>query len=464
MIIYPAGHMAIHWGVIMNIIVVGIGNVGFTATLILSKYHDVMIIDDDKMVIEKAKSLLNVSVLYGDGTSPKVLESAIRRHGAKAVVSTTGSDENNLLIGMVSKVIDPSIRTIARIRSPDFVIKTSEKTIDDIISPEIITAKKRAELAMLENAVDYDAIESMDLALAMFEITEQHTKVIGKSFLTMSKPDDCSLLALYRNDEIITDCDSVQLQIGDKMHILGSPETIDKFNDSLGVFRHTTEVVIIGGGVAGEYAAKLLESRKRYVKIFEINHERCSELSKNLNTTIVVNASGVDPHLLKGENVGRADVLIATTDVDETNLLSCLMGLKLGSNRVISRYSMVEYEDIFDFTGVRTTVGTFHVVANEITKLLIEDENSIIKMKAEGESLFTAKIDGRSKIVNQHYGDIKFPDGCRVGCILRNGEKIFPQMDTIFLANDILVVLTYNTNDSKVSKLLRKDSVMDFGY
>lgn len=441
----------------MNIIVVGIGKVGFTATLVLSKYHDVMIIDNDKTVIEKAKGMLNVSVLYGDGTSPKVLESAIQRHNAMVVVSTTGSDENNLLIAMIAKIINQEIRTIARITNPDYVIKTSNATVDNIISPEIISATKMAELALLENAIDYDAIESMDLAMALFEVNEQHSKVIGKSFLTMERPKECAMMALYRDDDVITDCDSVRLQAGDRFHILGTPEMIDKFNSSIGVTRRTTEVVIIGGGVSGEHTARILESKKKYVKIFETNLERCSDLSKDLNSSIVVNASGVDPHLLRGENVGRADVLIATTDVDETNLLACLMGLKMGSNRVISRYSMTEYEDIFDFTGVRATVGTFHVVANEITKLLISNENSILKMKVEGESMFSAKVDVRSKIANQHYGDVKFPDGCRVGCILRNGEKIYPEMDTLFLANDVLIILTYNLKDSKLSKLLGKE-------
>ena len=73
----------------MNIIVVGIGNVGYIVTEVLSQYHDVMIIDNDKATVEKAKSLLNVSVLYEDGSNPKVLRSAIERHNVDIVISTT---------------------------------------------------------------------------------------------------------------------------------------------------------------------------------------------------------------------------------------------------------------------------------------------------------------------------------------------------------------------------------------
>ncbi|MBQ7700808.1 MAG: Trk system potassium transporter TrkA [Candidatus Methanomethylophilaceae archaeon] len=437
----------------MNIIIVGIGSVGFTATEVLSHYHDVMIIDHDRNVIEKAKNLLNVSVLYEDGANPKVLEGAITRHKADVVISTTGRDDDNLLICMLSKIINPGIKTIARIRDPDYLINTSDKTVDQIISPEIMTANKMAELALLENAIDYESIESMDLGLAVFEVTEAHTKMIGQMIINLEMPDDCSVMAIYRDDDVIMNPEMVQIRVGDRIRVLGSPDGIRSFNMMMGVQRDATEFIIIGGGVAGSRTAKLLESKKRYVKLFEMDPKKCSKLAKDLNTSIIVNGSGVDPHLLRSENVGRADVMIAITDTDETNLLACLMGMKLGTTKVISRYSMVEYEDIFDFTGIRSTVGNHRVVANEVTKTLIEDEKAILRMKRDGELFFSVQVDPRSKVSNERLGDINFPEGCRVGCIIRDKEKIYPRMDTVFKADDRVILFTYNSSKSKLEKL-----------
>ena len=437
----------------MNIIIVGIGSVGFTATEVLSHYHDVMIIDHDRNVIEKAKNLLNVSVLYEDGANPKVLEGAINRHKADVVISTTGRDDDNLLICMLSKIINPGIKTIARIRDPDYLINTSDKTVDQIISPEIMTANKMAELALLENAIDYESIESMDLGLAVFEVTEAHTKMLGQMIINLEMPDNCSVMAIYRDDDVIMNPEMVQIRVGDRIRVLGSPDGIRSFNTMMGVQRDATEFIIIGGGVAGSRTAKLLESKKRYVKLFEMDPKKCSKLAKDLNTSIIVNGSGVDPHLLRSENVGRADVMIAITDTDETNLLACLMGMKLGTTKVISRYSMVEYEDIFDFTGIRSTVGNHRVVANEVTKTLIEDEKAILRMKRDGELFFSVQVDPRSKVSNERLGDINFPEGCRVGCIIRDKEKIYPRMDTVFKANDRVILFTYNSSKSKLEKL-----------
>ena len=128
----------------MNIIVVGAGNVGYTAAEVLSHFHNVMVIDNNKTVVETVKSLLNVSVLFEDGTSPKTLEDAFKRHSPDVIISSTGRDENNLFIAMISKHIKPDTKTIARIRNTDFMVSTAESVVDQIISPEqvIATIKK----------------------------------------------------------------------------------------------------------------------------------------------------------------------------------------------------------------------------------------------------------------------------------------------------------------------------------
>lgn len=437
----------------MNIIVIGAGNVGYTSAEVLSHFHNVMVIDNNKAVVETVKSLLNVSVLFEDGASPRTLEDAFDRHNPDVVISTTKRDEDNLFIAMVSKYIKPGVRTIARITNPDYILKTSEHVVDQIISPETIIANKMAELALLENAVDYDSIESMNMGLAVFEVTPEHKDIIGKVVINLDIPQDCTIISIYRGDDIILDTETAEIHSGDRISVLGSPESIRQFNIMMGVIREASEFIIVGGGVSGSQTAKLLGSRKRYVKLFETDAERCAALARDLNNVIIVNGSGVDPHLLKSENVGRADVLIANTDKDETNLLSCLMGMKLGTSKIISRYSMVEYEDIFDFTGIKTTVGTHRIVANEITKTLVSDEKSILKMKREEELFFSVTIGHKSKICDQHLGDVRLPEGARIACIIRGDVKIYPRMDTQFLENDRLLIFTYNVKLSKLEKL-----------
>ena len=74
-------------------------------------------------------------------------------------------------------------------------------------------------------------------------------------------------------------------------------------------------------------------------------------------------------------------------------------------------------------------------------------------MKRDGELFFSVQVEARSKVSNERLGDINFPEGCRVGCIIRDKEKIYPRMDTVFKADDRVILFTYNSSKSKLEKL-----------
>ena len=123
----------------MNIIIIGAGNVGFTSAETLSTVHNVMIIEKDNAKADAIKNMLNVSVLHEDGTNPRVLESAIKKHDADLIVSTLASDGMNLFVCITCKGYRPSLRTVATIKNPDYVIKTTaegNEGVDMIISPQ----------------------------------------------------------------------------------------------------------------------------------------------------------------------------------------------------------------------------------------------------------------------------------------------------------------------------------------
>ncbi|MCQ2056196.1 MAG: Trk system potassium transporter TrkA [archaeon] len=438
----------------MNIIIVGAGNVGYTCAQVLSQFHNVMAIEVDKTTADNIKDLLNVSTLCENGVNPNTLEEAFKRQQPEVIISATEHDEDNLFIAMISKHIKPEIVTIATIRNPDFMTEISSKVVDKIISPELAIANKIAELSLLENAIDYDSIESMNMSIVLFEVTDKHVNIIGKVVIDLEIPRDCTIVCVCREDTTIVNCETIELHVGDKITVLGTSKGVSEFNKFMGITHEASEFVIVGGGFSGLKAAKLLESRKKYVKILETNTKRCNKLVKEVNDVVVVNGSGIDPHILQNENIGKADVLMAMTNRDETNLLSCLIGIKLGAAKIISRYSMPEYADIFDFVGIKSAIGTHRIVANEITKILISDKQSILEMRHSGEKFFTITVESNSKIRDQHMGDIHLPEGVRITCIVRNEEKIYPRMDTEIHINDILVMFTYNVSTDSLEKII----------
>lgn len=445
----------------MNIIIIGAGNVGFTSAETLSTVHNVMIIERDSVKADAIKNMLNVSVLHEDGTNPKVLESAIKKHDADLVISTLPTDGLNLFVCITCKGYRPSLRTVATIRNPDYMIKTTGEGnpgVDMIISPEIISSNKIFKLATLENAVDYEIIKSLDIAIATFKVTNDQN-IVGQITMNLDIPEECNVVCIYRGDEVIMDVETVEIRPEDRITVIGSEDSIDAFNEMIGIKEEALEFVIMGAGIVGMNIAKALSKmdKKVYVKIIEEDKELCREASRNLTDAIVVNSDIIDPHILKTENVGRADVLISVTDADEKNLLACMASLKFGTRKVISRYLTRQYKDIFSFTGIETIIGYHLIIANEITKGLISEEDSILKMRRDKEYFFSVKVDIRTPIFKKLYGDLTIPDGVRFAAVVRDGKTMYMKYDTDFRNGDRVLVYTYMSKSGAVKKLLGKE-------
>ncbi|MDR2845799.1 MAG: NAD-binding protein, partial [Candidatus Methanoplasma sp.] len=331
----------------MKVIVVGAGNVGSTSAEALSRVHDVLVIEKDQIKVDNARSNLNVSVLHDDGGNPKVLEAAIGRINADIILAAVPDDSLNLFICLMAKRIKPTITTVACLRDPDYAIKTAaegEPGIDILISPEQITAKKIEKLAILENAVAYEHLSGLNMALATFRIDKNHS-LVGKVVLEILIPDDCNIVAIYRGDSIILNNETAEIHADDRLCVLGSPGSIEQFNRLIGVEKETKEVAILGASVVGvEVARALLQSgKKRFIKIIEKDEDLCRFASRELNDALIINADFIDPVILRSENVHRADVIISASAMDERNLLACMAATRFGTKKIISKYSKKEY-------------------------------------------------------------------------------------------------------------------------
>lgn len=444
----------------MNIIIIGAGNVGYTSAEVLSESHNVLVVENDKVKADSIKNLLNVSVLYEDGTNPKILESIIDEHEAELVVATLAEDGLNLFIGMICKKYKPSLRTVATIKDQDFIIDTSDECgfgVDMIISPEVIISDKIFNLAVLENAVDYESIHLLDLAIVTFKIVDAH-EIVGKAGMNLDIPETCNIVCIYRGEEVLTNVDTTMIFPDDRISVIGDKEGIKAFNKMMGVHKINEEFVIMGAGAVGLNVAKALDSmdRKAHVKIIDEDPKLCTKASHELSNAVVVNADVIDPNMLKTENVGRADVLISVTGSDEKNLLACMASLKFGTRKIISRYLTKQYGEIFKFTGIETIFGYHLTIANEITKGLISDEDAILRMKKDGEVFFSVMIDNQSPLLGKSYNELSLPEGVRLVTLIRDKHTVFLRYNTTFEEGDRVLVYTYKVKDGSVKKLLGK--------
>lgn len=436
----------------MNIIIVGAGEVGFATAQTISKQHDVLIIDNDKDKASDVANRLNVSVLGEDGTNPKNLLEAIRRHNPDMIISTLKKDDSNLFICLIAKRYYPDITTIASINNPDYMIETTSMGypgVDHIISPELMVAKRLHKLTILENANDYYYIDEFDTTVCMFTVQPHHT-VVGKITFALDIPKDCTIFGIYRDDELHLDIESMEIHVDDKICVLGADEAMTEFNEMLGIDERSKDIIVLGGSIVGENVVKLLSSEKerRYVKLIEKDRDVAHALSKDLTKAILINADYTDPEVQKVENVFKPHCLVCTSHSDDTNLLMCMSAAKHNTHKVVTRYFKKEYEDIFLHTGMNNIVGFHRVIANQIIRTVLKNEPTLLRLSEVNEIFFRYKVDQSATMRDKYLGDLKIPSGCRIVAIIRNDQCIFPKLTTKFLQDDMLIVFT-NLVDTK---------------
>ncbi len=440
----------------MEVVIVGAGNVGYTVASALSRIHKVTVIEERESRFDDIKESLDVNAYHGNGASPKVLESVIGPH-TDMILAVTEQDEINMFSCIAAKAIKPSIRTVARIRNPDYIYKDkrtgSYLGADHIISPEILTAEKMAHIAMIENAVDFDEIKSMGLQVVSFLVRNRHRELHERHLQDLKIPADCSIVSVYRGDEILIVKEDLKLAPGDRINVIGLPAAIKEFNRMMGMRNEARDFVIMGGGIIGRTVASRLEKEKTYIRLFESDEEKCRMLSRKFDHVLVINGNAVDPRNLREENVGKTDVLLCATDSDEKNLLSCLIGMKLGVEKVVSRYTMREFEEIFHMTGITGAIGYHRVVANEVFKRMIPDQEAVLLMHAEGEEFVSIAPMAKSRILGVPLGDVKLPEGAHIALVMKGDKMIFPRLDTVIEEGDSVLLFAYKTKISKLESL-----------
>jgi len=98
------------------------------------------------------------------------------------------------------------------------------------------------------------------------------------------------------------------------------------------------KAIIVGGGQVGAYIANLLIKNNYTVRMIENRENVIAKLRRDFPSEAIIHGNGTDPTILESAGIAKADVLIAVTGADETNLVaSTISKFEFNVPRVIAR-------------------------------------------------------------------------------------------------------------------------------
>lgn len=132
-------------------------------------------------------------------------------------------------------------------------------------------------------------------------------------------------------------------------------------------------IILIGAGKVGHSLADRLTAEGHDVTVIDRNDEVISRCQDSLDV-MCVRGNGANAKTLVEAGVDRADIVIATTATDETNMLCCLIARRLGAKYTIARIRDPEFNEsqmlLQNEMGIDVAINPERATALEISKLL----------------------------------------------------------------------------------------------
>ena len=210
-------------------------------------------------------------------------------------------------------------------------------------------------------------------------------------------------------------------------------------------------IFFAGGGNCTEYIARRLIREEHDLVLLEHDEERCYQLSEKLDAHII--QGKVDSIAdWKRAGLADADMFMACTQNDETNVLACLIANDIAPDALKAiRLRNPEYEQFkqtFDRIGLRVdrVIHPETDMINRILRVITVPGVSDIRTFAEGRiSLFSMNLENNSPLVGMRVGEFAHNVGAEaalIAVVFRGNEAIIPDPRDVLSSGDHVYIIT----------------------
>jgi len=206
------------------------------------------------------------------------------------------------------------------------------------------------------------------------------------------------------------------------------------------------KILILGAGQVGSSAAyHLSREEANEVTVVDMRADVLRELQDRLDIRTVV-GHAAHPDVLDRAGANDADIVVALTDTDETNMVACQVAYTLFHTPTkIARIRAAEYmnaKDLFtqDAIPVDVRISPEQLVCEYIEQLILYPGASQVLDFADGRvRLVGVKADRDGLLVGQRIATLKDhvpnTEG-RIAAIYRKGKSMLPEGDTVIQEGD----------------------------
>ena len=202
------------------------------------------------------------------------------------------------------------------------------------------------------------------------------------------------------------------------------------------------KVIVIGDGKVGRTIVEQVCQEGHEVVVVDTNYESIEQAIDKYDVMGIV-GNGASYDILKSAGADKANIVIAATSSDETNILSCLIAKKLGAKSTIARVRSYDYINQINIIkkdlGITMTFNPEYEASMEIMKIINFPEAIRVDSFAKGNvDLVELYLPEDSPLIGKSLIEIyqKYQVKVLVCAVQRNDEVFIPTGGFIFNSKD----------------------------
>ncbi len=228
------------------------------------------------------------------------------------------------------------------------------------------------------------------------------------------------------------------------------------------------KIIIAGAGDVGFHLAKLLSNESKDTYVIDSDAKKLKYIDDHLDV-ITLKGDATSLSSLKDVGIANADLILAVTESQNTNLTIAALSKKLGVKKTIARISNTEFlttkEINFVEVGIDYMISPEYLASKEIETLLNESVfNDKIEFEKGAINILGARLSSKSPLVDKTVQEAKetFSDIDFITISLKREnqvETIIPRGNTVFKHHDQVYFSVPQHAVDKIYKLIGKQKI-----
>ncbi len=223
-------------------------------------------------------------------------------------------------------------------------------------------------------------------------------------------------------------------------------------------------ILIVGCGKIGSTILASLVNEGHNVTAIDSNADVLSQLT-NIYDVMSVCGNGADCETLEEAKVADADLLIAATDSDEFNMLSCFLGRRMGAKHTIARIRNPQYNDsslgfMKQQLDLSMSINPELMAARELYHLLkLPSAAKVETFSVRNFQIVELKLKQNSVLDGIKLSDLrsKFNAKFLICAVERDDEAYIPDGNFVLKSGDRIAL---TANQSEIAKLLKEMGIL----